>query len=85
MSRSLDVRSLQASIAALAKARVEAVAVCYLHSYRNSRHEKLTGRALARRLPGTRRRRALGVGRWVSETGWLKGSLFIRPAPSTLR
>src|SRR5262249_30513984 len=35
-----------------AKARVEAVAVCYLHSYRNPRHEKQTGRELARRLPG---------------------------------
>src|SRR5499425_541286 len=46
----LSARSLQASIAALAKARVEAVAVCYLHSYRNPRHEKLTGRALSRRL-----------------------------------
>ncbi|HYS18941.1 MAG TPA: hydantoinase/oxoprolinase family protein [Candidatus Binatia bacterium] len=48
----LGARSLEAGIAALAKARVEAVAVCYLHSYRNPRHEKLTGRALARRLPG---------------------------------
>jgi len=48
----LSARSLEAGIAALAKARVEAVAVCYLHSYRNPRHEKLTGRALARRLPG---------------------------------
>src|SRR5207247_755403 len=37
---------------ALAKARVVAVAVCYLHSYRNPRHEKLTGRELARRFPG---------------------------------
>ena len=48
----LSARSLGVGIAALAKARVEAVAVCYLHSYRNPRHEKLTGRALARRLPG---------------------------------
>jgi len=48
----LSARSLGAGIAALAKARVEAVAVCYLHSYRNPRHEKLTGRALAQRLPG---------------------------------
>ena len=48
----LSARSLEAGIAALAKAHVEAVAVCYLHSYRNPRHEKLTGRALARRLPG---------------------------------
>jgi N-methylhydantoinase A len=47
----LGARSLGASIAALAKARVEAVAVCFLHSYRNSRHETEAGRALARRLP----------------------------------
>jgi N-methylhydantoinase A len=48
----LSPRSLAAGIATLAKAKVEAVAVCYLHSYRNPRHEKLTGRAVARRLPG---------------------------------
>jgi N-methylhydantoinase A len=48
----LSPRSLAAGIAALARAKVEAVAVCYLHSYRNPRHEKLTGRAVARRLPG---------------------------------
>ena len=48
----LSLRSLRAAMSSLAKARVEAVAVCYLHSYRNSRHEKLTGREVARRLPG---------------------------------
>ena len=48
----LSARSLEAAIATLAKARVEAVAVCYLHSYRNPRHESQTGRAVARRLPG---------------------------------
>ena len=48
----LSPRSLEAGITALARAKVEAVAVCYLHSYRNPRHEKLTGRAVARRLPG---------------------------------
>ena len=48
----LSLPSLRAGMAALAKARVEAVAVCYLHSYRNPRHEKLTGRELARRFPG---------------------------------
>jgi N-methylhydantoinase A len=48
----LSVPSLNAALTTLAKARVEAVAVCYLHSYRNPRHEKMTGRALARRLPG---------------------------------
>src|SRR5262249_6241397 len=39
-------------MASLAKAHAEAVAVCYLHSYRNPRHEKQTGRELARRFPG---------------------------------
>ena len=48
----LNRRSLETGLTALAKARVEAVAVCYLHSYRNPRHEKLTGRAVTRRLPG---------------------------------
>src|SRR4029434_4129014 len=48
----LSLPSLRAGMAALAKARVEAVAVCYLHSYRSPRHEKLTGRELARRFPG---------------------------------
>ena len=48
----LSPRSLEVGITALATAKVEAVAVCYLHSYRNPRHEKLTGRAVARRLPG---------------------------------
>src|SRR6185295_6984523 len=52
VSTPLSLRSLEASLRTLAKARVEAVAVCYLHSYRNPRHEKQTGRELARRLPG---------------------------------
>src|SRR3989475_7854601 len=36
----------------LARVQVDAVAVCYLHAYRNPRHERLTARALARRLRG---------------------------------
>src|SRR5439155_1284217 len=36
----------------LARTRVDSVAVCYLHAYRNPRHERLTARALARRLRG---------------------------------
>ncbi len=52
VSRALDRRSLRRAVAALARARVEAVAVCYLHSYRNPRHERATGRALVRALPG---------------------------------
>src|SRR5262245_18024309 len=52
VSTPLSLRSLGAAMSSLAKARVEAVAVCYLHSYRNPRHERETGRELARRLPG---------------------------------
>jgi N-methylhydantoinase A len=47
----LSERSLSAGITALAEAGVDAVAVSYLHSYANPRHEALTGRAVARRLP----------------------------------
>src|SRR5918995_181053 len=35
--------SLRAAIVALERAKVDAVAVCYLHAYRNARHEALTG------------------------------------------
>jgi N-methylhydantoinase A len=48
----LATRSLDAALTTLAKARVDAVAVCYLHAYRNPRHERLTARAVARRLRG---------------------------------
>src|SRR5262249_57800295 len=44
--------SLGGARASLEKAHGEGVAVCYLHSYRNPRHEKQTGRELARRFPG---------------------------------
>jgi len=47
----LGRRSLEQGITALAKAKVDAIAVGYLHSYRNGRHERLTGAALAKRLP----------------------------------
>ncbi|PYM21949.1 MAG: 5-oxoprolinase [Candidatus Rokuibacteriota bacterium] len=50
--RPLDRRSLAAALARLERARVEAVAVCYLHAYRNPRHERETGRAVTRRRPG---------------------------------
>jgi N-methylhydantoinase A len=49
----LAARSLDAALTALARAGVDAVAVCYLHAYRNGRHEAATGRAIARRLPKT--------------------------------
>ncbi len=48
----LDRRSLGAALATLEREKVEAVAVCYLHAYRNARHEQDTGRAVARRQPG---------------------------------
>src|SRR5881396_3678225 len=48
----LAARSLATALETLARARVDSVAVCYLHAYRNPRHERLTARALARRLRG---------------------------------
>jgi len=48
----LRAKSLGAALAKLAKDRVESVAVCYLHSYRNPKHERDTGRVVAKRLPG---------------------------------
>ncbi|MEK7387081.1 MAG: hydantoinase/oxoprolinase family protein [candidate division NC10 bacterium] len=47
----LGKKSLGAAIDRLARDGVEAVAVCYLHSYRNPKHEQLTGRAVGRRMP----------------------------------
>ena len=51
VTKPLDRRSLTAALAVLDDQDVEAVAVCYLHSYRNPRHERLTGREVRRRLP----------------------------------
>jgi N-methylhydantoinase A len=48
----LDRRSLNAAIRRLRAAGVEAVAVCYLHAYRDPRHEVATRRMLERALPG---------------------------------
>jgi N-methylhydantoinase A len=47
----LSRSSLDAAIRTLARAGVNAVAVCYLHAYRDRRHEKATHEALTRRLP----------------------------------
>src|ERR1700732_3582486 len=47
----LDPSSLDAAIAALQREQVEAVAVCYLHAWRDSRHELATRNALSRALP----------------------------------
>src|SRR6184192_1189990 len=43
----LAAASLDAAIRRLETARVDSVAICYLHSYRNPRHEIETGRAIA--------------------------------------
>src|ERR1700722_17102583 len=47
----LDRTSLDTSIELLKRASVEAVAVCYLHSYRDPRHERETAAALAQSMP----------------------------------
>ena len=52
VATALDERSLARAIDALATAGVDAVAVCYLHAYRNPRHEKATARAVAKRFKG---------------------------------
>ena len=43
--------ALSAAVRSLVRDRVDAVAICYLHAYRNPRHERATRRAVARRLP----------------------------------
>jgi len=47
----LDPASLDAAITELADQKVEAVAVCFLHAYRDSRHERVAGARLRERLP----------------------------------
>jgi N-methylhydantoinase A len=47
----LDHASLDHAIAALRSERVEAVAVCYLHSWRDPGHERATREAVTRALP----------------------------------
>src|SRR5947208_10789099 len=47
----LDPQSLDEAIEALRHAQVEAVAVCYLHAYRDPRHERATRDALTSALP----------------------------------
>ena len=43
--------SLGAGIRMLRRQRVDAVAICYLHAYRNPQHERETRRAVAHQLP----------------------------------
>jgi N-methylhydantoinase A len=47
----LDHASLDAAIAALKRERVEAVAVCYLHAWRDPGHERVSRAAIERELP----------------------------------
>ncbi|MFI4949292.1 MAG: hydantoinase/oxoprolinase family protein [Alphaproteobacteria bacterium] len=47
----LDPASLTEAIDSLEKARVESVAVCYFHAWRDPAHERATAAALARALP----------------------------------
>ena len=48
----LDEASLDRAIEVLKQAEVEAVAVCYLHAWRDPSHERATGDAVRRALPG---------------------------------
>jgi N-methylhydantoinase A len=48
----LDPVSLDRALDALKRERIEAVAVCYLHAYRDPRHELATKVAIERELPG---------------------------------
>ena len=48
----LDQQSLDAAIATLKRAKVSAVAVCYLHAYRDDSHERQTLLALEAAMPG---------------------------------
>lgn len=48
----LDPASLDTALDALADAGVEAVAVCFLHSWRNPAHERRAAEAARARLPG---------------------------------
>ena len=47
----IDRRQLNAAIGALAKRKVESIAVCFLHAYANPRHERAAKRAIAKLLP----------------------------------
>src|SRR5215213_1254628 len=47
----LDPASLDAAITGLQQEKIEAVAVCYLHAWRDPRHEHATAEALRQALP----------------------------------
>ena len=47
----LDPASLDKAVRGLRRAAVDSVAVCYLHSYRDDRHERMTREAIEAELP----------------------------------
>ena len=47
----LEHSSLQQAIATLREEQVDAVAVCYLHAYKDARHEQMTAEVLTSELP----------------------------------
>lgn len=49
----LDIRLMAPIIESIRKAKVDAIAVCLLHSYANPSHEQAIGTALAKALPDT--------------------------------
>ncbi len=48
----LDRASLDAAVAALKREAVESVAICFLHSWRDDRHERMTAEAVRAAMPG---------------------------------
>ena len=50
--RPVDDADVEAAIVAIRESRVEAVAICFLFSYLNSKHEEAVGRRLQAALPG---------------------------------
>src|SRR5215472_9735584 len=52
VATSLDPDSLERALEALEREGVDAVAVCYLHAYRDPRHERATKASIEARLPG---------------------------------
>jgi N-methylhydantoinase A len=48
----LNLQSVKAACAELAKDGVDAVAVCFLHSYANPEHERIAGKIIEEALPG---------------------------------
>jgi N-methylhydantoinase A len=50
--RRLDEGELEAVLAELVETGVRAIAVCFLHAYRNPAHEEAVGRIIARKAPG---------------------------------